>query len=179
MKARIVIEDRARITRENAICAQEIARARGYEHVLIISRAGGRACVRPERPDGPDRCRCHVRREESRAAVLVAVLREPSPLVRVTRSPAGEYVQTAPFIAVTRSWPSIVAPPSVRLPSSSSPAVISRCAVLRVIRGNLSEPDRSRTNAASYERSHQIPPPRPGFRIDGFIPGCERVHARV
>ena len=38
-KERIVIEDRARNTRENAVYSQEIARARGYERVLIVTSA--------------------------------------------------------------------------------------------------------------------------------------------
>lgn len=38
-KDRIVIEDRARNTRENALYAQEIARARGFERVLIVTSA--------------------------------------------------------------------------------------------------------------------------------------------
>ena len=38
-KDRIIIEDRARNTRENALYTQEIARARGLERVLIVTSA--------------------------------------------------------------------------------------------------------------------------------------------
>lgn len=38
-KDRIIIEDRARNTRENATYSQEIARAQGYERVLILTSA--------------------------------------------------------------------------------------------------------------------------------------------
>jgi uncharacterized SAM-binding protein YcdF (DUF218 family) len=38
-KERIIIEDRARNTRENAVYTKEIVRARGYERVLIVTSA--------------------------------------------------------------------------------------------------------------------------------------------
>ena len=38
-KDRIIIEDRARNTRENALYTQEIARARGFERVLVVTSA--------------------------------------------------------------------------------------------------------------------------------------------
>lgn len=38
-KGRILVEDRARNTRENAVYSQEIARARGFERVLIVTSA--------------------------------------------------------------------------------------------------------------------------------------------
>lgn len=38
-KSRIIIEDKARNTRENALYAQEIAKARGFENVLVVTSA--------------------------------------------------------------------------------------------------------------------------------------------